>query len=428
MSLGHDDAGRGFRIDGVTGPDEYSAIADNNIYTNLMAQRNLVFAADLAARFDERAAALGVGAAERDRWRKAAAEMIIPYDRELGVHPQAEDFTRHDRWNFEATGSDQYPLLLHFPYFDLYRKQVVKQPDLVMALFIRGDAFSLEEKARNFDYYEALTVRDSSLSACVQSIVAAEVGQLELAYDYLGEAALIDLDDLEHNTRDGLHIASLAGTWLALVLGLGGMRNYGQAIGAAPGSGDGGDWAGVGGGDGDGASVGVGGGGGVGVDGSGRGGGGGRGEGVTAGLLTFAPRLPPAITRLRFRLTYLGRRLEVAITAGEATYTLRYGDQLELAHHGTPLWLRPGQPETRAIPTVTPGPPPTQPPGRVPERRVATPAGLAERAGLVGPTGGAAEPVGGVAGSAVGAAEPAGGTAEPVGGVAEPAGEADSAG
>ncbi len=152
--------------------------------------------------------------------------MLVPYDKKLGVHPQAEAFTEHEIWDFDATVPEQYPLLLHFPYFDLYRKQVVKQADLVLALHLRGDVFSDEEKARDFAYYERLTVRDSSLSACTQAVIAAEVGHLELAYDYLSEAALIDLDDIQHNTRDGLHIASLAGTWIAAVAGFGGMRDH----------------------------------------------------------------------------------------------------------------------------------------------------------------------------------------------------------
>jgi alpha,alpha-trehalose phosphorylase len=319
-SLGHHDAGRGFRIDGVTGPDEYSALADNNVYTNLMAQRNLRAAVALSARFPERAETLGVDDAERDEWRRAADEMVVPYDAELGVHPQAEDFTRHDRWDFDSTGQDQYPLLLHFHYFDIYRKQVIKQADLVMALYVRGDAFSAEEKARNFAYYEALTVRDSSLSACIQAIVAAEVGQVELAYDYLGEAALLDLDDLEHNTRDGLHIASLAGAWLALVAGFGGMRDHGDTSQAG-------------------------------------------------GLLTFCPRLPGAISRLSFRLVYQGRRLSVAVTGAEATYELREGEPLAIEHHGSRVTLHLGHPESRPIPPLVAGPAPSQPSGRVPIRR-----------------------------------------------------------
>src|SRR5947209_3338167 len=183
-SVGHPDASGRFRIDGVTGPDEYSAIADNNVYTNLMAQQNLRAAADAAERQPARAAELQVDEEEMASWRDAADRMFIPYDETLGVHPQAEGFTEHQRWDFADTSPVQYPLLLHFPYFHLYRKQVVKQADLVLAMFLCGDAFTDEEKARNFAYYEALTVRDSSLSACTQSVMAAEVGHLELASDY----------------------------------------------------------------------------------------------------------------------------------------------------------------------------------------------------------------------------------------------------
>ena len=202
-SLGHHDAEGRFRIDGVTGPDEYSAVVDNNVYTNLMARQNLLAAAEVAKRYPDRARELGIDAEESGSWRDAAQEMFIPYDETLGVHPQDEEFTRHEVWDFAGTPAEKYPLLLHFPYFELYRKQVVKQADLVLAMYLCPDAFTAEEKARNFDYYEALTVRDSSLSACTQAVMAAEVGQVELAFDYLGEAALMDLRDLEHNTRDG---------------------------------------------------------------------------------------------------------------------------------------------------------------------------------------------------------------------------------
>ena len=167
-------------------------------------------------------------------WRDAAEAMYIPYDDTLGVHPQSEGFTGHQVWDFAATTPEQYPLLLHFPYFDLYRKQVVKQADLVLAMHRRGDAFTAAQKARNFAYYERITVRDSSLSACTQAVIAAELGHLRLAYDYLAEAALMDLDDLEHNTRDGLHMAALAGSWIALVAGLAGMRDRDGTLSFAP--------------------------------------------------------------------------------------------------------------------------------------------------------------------------------------------------
>jgi alpha,alpha-trehalose phosphorylase len=206
-SLGHHDASGGFRIDGVTGPDEYTAIVDNNVYTNLMAQLNLRVAADTATRHSRAAARLGVNAEETASWRDAAAAMHIPYDESLGVHPQSEGFTQHQPWDFEHTKPEMYPLLLHVPYFDLYRKQVCKQADLVLAMQLRPEAFTPEQAARNFAYYEAITVRDSSLSACSQAVVAARTGHLDLAYDYLAEAALVDLNDLAGNSDHGVHIA-----------------------------------------------------------------------------------------------------------------------------------------------------------------------------------------------------------------------------
>jgi alpha,alpha-trehalose phosphorylase len=309
-SLGHEDLQGGFRIDGVTGPDEYSAIADNNIYTNLLAQRNLRAAADAVTRRPETAAELGADLEEAAAWRKAARDIVIPWDETLGIHPQSEGFTRHQTWDFAGTRADQYPLFLHFPYFDLYRKQVVKQADLVLALHWRGDAFSDEEKARDFAYYEALTVRDSSLSACTQAVIAAEVGHLELAYDYFREAALLDLDDFERNTRDGLHIASLAGVWIAAAAGFGGMRDH-------------------------------------------------------DGKLTFAPQLPARLERLVFRLLFRGSRLKVEVTRAETIYALD-GNPLEISHHGKTIKLSSHESVTLPIPPIVERPTPNQPQGRAP--------------------------------------------------------------
>jgi alpha,alpha-trehalose phosphorylase len=313
-SLGHHDDQGNFHIDGVTGPDEYSALADDNIYTNLMAAQNLRAAADAAKRYPERARELGVSDGESASWRDAAETMSVPFDEALGVHPQAAGFTRHQGWDFAGTSAARYPLMLHFPYFDLYRKQVVKQADLVLAMHLCGGAFTAEQKARNFEYYEPLTVRDSSLSACTQATIAAEVGHLDLAFDYLGEAALMDLHDLEHNTRDGVHIASLAGTWVALVSGFGGFRD-------------------------------------------------------ADGTFSFAPRLPGGLTRLAFTLLIRGRRLRVEVTHAEARYTLADGDPLEIVHHGQTVSLSAGKPQARPLPAVPSRPRPSQPPGREPARR-----------------------------------------------------------
>jgi alpha,alpha-trehalose phosphorylase len=313
-SLGHHDGEGGFHIDGVTGPDEYSAIADDNVYTNLMAKRNLLAAAAVSEQYPDRARELGVDSEEAAAWRDAATAMYLPYDEALGVHPQAAGFTGHQVWDFAATPADHYPLLLHYPYFDLYRKQVVKQADLVLAMHHAGEAFTAEQKARNFDYYEALTVRDSSLSACTQAVMAAEVGELDLAFDYLGESALMDLDDLEHNTRDGVHIASLAGTYVALLAGFAGLR-------------------------------------------------------YETGGVRFAPRLPDGMARLALTIVLQGRRLRVEIKHHQARYLLMDGDPLELSHHGASVTLTAGKPSVRPIPAITPRARASQPAGREPARR-----------------------------------------------------------
>jgi alpha,alpha-trehalose phosphorylase len=313
-SLGFHDRSGAFRIDGVTGPDEYSALADNNLYTNLMAQRNLRAAAEAVGRHTGVAKRLKVTAAEVRAWRRAADHMTIPFDRHLRVHAQAGAFTEHDRWDFAHTRPDQYPLFLHFPYFDIYRKQVVKQADLVLAMHLRGDAFTPEEKARNFAYYEELTVRDSSLSSSPQSIMAAEVGLMQLAHDYLGEAALMDLHDLEHNTADGVHLGALAGAWQAVVCGLGGLRHDGEE-------------------------------------------------------LSFGPRLPPRIRRLAFRMTFQDRLLKVTIARTRATYQLLGGQPLRFHHFGEQVRLSGRSPLTLAIPRLPARAEPKQPEGRTPARR-----------------------------------------------------------
>ncbi len=313
-SLGQHDSDGRFRIDGVTGPDEYSAVADNNVFTNLMAAQNMRSAAEVCARQRERADGLGVTTEEMASWRDAANNVVIPYDERLGVHPQSERFTDHARWDFEGMKPSDYPLLLNFPYFDLYRKQVVKQADLVIAMHLCPEAFTDEQRLRNFAYYESLTVRDSSLSACSQATVAAQLGHLDLAHDYLGEAALVDLADLASNTRDGIHMASHAGAWQTLVEGFGGMR-------------------------------------------------------VRQKHLSFAPRLPAGLARLAFRIRYRGRRIGVTIRPATATYELLDGSAITITHHGEDVKLS-SKALRKAIPPGPRLPRPTQPKGREPRRRI----------------------------------------------------------
>ncbi len=315
MSLGNHDTDGVWHIVGVTGPDEYTALVADNVFTNLAAARNLTVAADAAQRHPSLAVQCEVDSEEIAAWRDAAAAVCIPYDERLGVHEQSLNFTKLPEWKFGE--HPQYPLLLHAPYLNLYRKQVIKQSDLGMAMFWFDNHFTPEQMARNVDYYERRTVRDSSLSACMQSIMAAAVGQLDLAHAYAYEAAAIDLQDLHENTRDGLHIGSLAGTWLALVAGFGGLRE--------------------------------------------------REDGPC-----FDPHLPEGLTRLRFRLRWQGMRIEVDVRSREVTYSVSDGPRssLTMHHGGEQLTVKAGEPQRRPIAVITPlFDKPVQPPGREPTPR-----------------------------------------------------------
>jgi len=315
MSLGHHDRHGVWHLDGVTGPDEYTAIVRDNVFTNLMAAHNLNTAAEACNRHPEATKALGVTTEETAAWRDAADAANIPYDAELGVHQQCEGFTTFAEWDFDANPT--YPLLLHEPYVRLYAAQVIKQADLVLAMQFRSHAFTPEQKAHNVDYYERRTVRDSSLSACTQAVLCAEVGHLELAHDYAYEAALIDLRDLHHNTRDGLHMASLAGAWTALVVGFGGLRD-------------------------------------------------------DEDIVSLNPQLPDGITRLRFRLRWRDFRLTVDVNHADVTYTVNDGPggELTIRHAGEKVTLSTDAPTTIAVRPRKPllAPPP-QPTGREPMHR-----------------------------------------------------------
>ena len=206
---------------------------------------------------------------------------------------------------------------MHEPYVRLYPAQVCKQADLILAMHWQGHAFTADQKARNVDYYERRTTRDSSLSACTQAVMCAEVGHLELAHEYTYEAAMVDLRDLHANTRDGLHMASLAGAWTALVAGFGGLRD-------------------------------------------------------DEGVLSLDPHLPDGIACLRFRLRWRDFRLMVNVTHQHATYTLRDGPHRELTirHGGDELVLNTDSPSKVPLHQCNPllAPPP-QPPGCEPKRR-----------------------------------------------------------
>lgn len=315
MSLGHHDRHGVWHLDGVTGPDEYTAVVRDNVFTNLMAAHNLRVAAAACMRHPDLSSSMGVTTEETAAWRDAADAVHIPYDEELGVHQQCQGFTTLAEWDF--TANTTYPLLMNEPYVRLYPAQVLKQADLVLAMQWQSHAFTPEQKARNVDYYERRTTRDSSLSACTQAVMCAEVGHLDLAHDYTYEAALIDLRDLHRNTRDGLHMASLAGAWTALVAGFGGLRD-------------------------------------------------------DEGALSLDPHLPDGISCLRFRLRWRDFRVTVDAHHDTVTYTLRDGPDgsLTIRHAGDEVLLSTREPTTVNVRPRHPLlPPPPQPAGREPVRR-----------------------------------------------------------
>ncbi|WP_081608593.1 glycoside hydrolase family 65 protein [Crystallibacter crystallopoietes] len=282
---------------GMTGPDEYTGVVDDNVFTNLMAKRNLDLAADACEANPAAAQRLRVSREEKRHWREAADAMYVPYDHVLGVHPANEGFTTYREWDFEGQ-QGAYPVQDHAHYAKIYRRQVVKQADLELALWWCSDAFTPEEAARNLDYYERRTVRDSSLSAAAQAVACAHAGHLDLALAYLREAALVDLRDLQQDSQEGLHLASLAGAWLALACGLGGLQTEG-------------------------------------------------------GKLQLAPRLPARLERIAFRLQWRGHRLGVETTpAGTTMRLLDTGTsgtaadeaELTLSVDGTDYVVAPGRP------------------------------------------------------------------------------------
>ena len=267
-----------FHIHGVTGPDEYTTVVNNNLFTNVMARHNLEQAVAAVERirrdhpvdFRQICTRLDLSDDEVAEWARCAEGMHIPFDEGLGIHPQDDFFLDREVWDLSRTPDELRPLLLHYHPLVIYRFQVLKQADVVLALFLQGDRFTAEEKRADFEYYDPITTGDSTLSAVVQSVMAAEVGYHEQAWDYFRQALYVDLANLHGNTVDGMHIASTGGVWSALVCGFGGMRDRG-------------------------------------------------------GRLTFDPRLPDAFDQLTFALVWRDSRVRVRLAADSMTFTVVAG-------------------------------------------------------------------------------------------------------
>ena len=299
-----DTKGGKFCINSVTGPDEYNTVVNNNAYTNLMARENLRYAADTVnvmratdpAAYGDLVQKTGLESAEAESWARAAENMYVPYDEKLMIIPQDDSFLDREPWDFQNTPSDRYPLLLFYHPLNIYRKQVIKQADVVLAMFLLDNEFSPEAKKRNFEFYDPLTTGDSSLSSCVESIIAAQIGDVEKAIRYGMAALLMDLADVGGNVKDGCHIASMGGTWMMLTYGFGGMRDC-------------------------------------------------------DGTLSFWPRRAPEDSAiLRFPIRYRDQVLEVEIGQHEVEYALREGESLTIRHESEELKLTSENPKaTRPV-------------------------------------------------------------------------------
>ena len=287
-----------FHIHGVTGPDEYTTVVNNNLFTNVMARFNLEQAVEAIAYIrdhhpDEHRRAIArlhIEPDEVEEWQRCADGMTIPYDEGLGIHPQDDYFLDREVWDLSQTPDELRPLLLHYHPLVIYRFQVLKQADVVLALFLQGDRFTLEEKRADFEYYDPITTGDSTLSSVVQSVIAAEVGYHEAALHYFHQSLYVDLMNMHGNTVDGLHVASTGGVWSALVFGFGGMRDH-------------------------------------------------------DGRLSFDPRLPTTWDSLTFRLCWQGTRVVATLTEDRICFEVVDGDgEVPLTVRGTPYVVRPGVP------------------------------------------------------------------------------------
>ena len=239
--LGFYDESKGgaFCICGVTGPDEYNALVDNNTYTNLMAAETMLYASQVIRALPEEARAgltqrIGLRMDELDRWQDAAEKIYVPRDEGSPLIWQDDAFGSRVPWPLDTIPKENFPLLLHYHPLVIYRHRVCKQADLIMAMLLLPHRFTEEEKRVAFDYYDRVTTHDSSLSHAAFSALASRIGNMDKAYAYFRDSAVLDLEDTHGNTADGLHMANMAGSWFCLVNGFGGLDTDGGLLSLSP--------------------------------------------------------------------------------------------------------------------------------------------------------------------------------------------------
>jgi alpha,alpha-trehalose phosphorylase len=276
-----------FCINVICGPDEYNPIVDNNMYTNLLTQKQLYFTLEIVKLLEEKypekyhelREKCEVDDNEILLWKRAADNMYIPYSKELDMYMQDDNFIYKDPIDVEKIPLNKLPLLTNLHPLNLWRYQVCKQADIVLLTFICSDYFTFEERKRIFDYYEPKTIHDSSLSASIHSIVACDIGYLDEAYDYLKQASRMDLDNVNRNTFFGLHAACMGATWMMMVNGYAGLRIFDNK-------------------------------------------------------LHFKPFIDEKWNFYRFKLRFRDNLLEVKVDQNQTTYKLQKGQSLEIEHCG----------------------------------------------------------------------------------------------
>ena len=276
-----------YMIHGVTGPDEYENNVDNNWYTNFLARWTLKYTLQILGEVDQdQLTKLAVSDAEKKQWQEIVDKMYLPYDEDLGIFVQHDGFLDKDIQPVSSIPKDQLPINQHWSWDKILRSPYIKQGDVLQGIWDFIDDFSEREKKRNFDFYEPLTVHESSLSPAIHSVLAADLHYEDKAVELYERTARLDLDNYNNDTSDGLHITSMTGGWLAMVQGFAGMRVHDD------------------------------------------------------GTLSYKPFLPKKWNSYSFRQVFRGRVIEVSVDEDGAHFKLISGEPLEIKVYDKPHSLK----------------------------------------------------------------------------------------